>query len=264
MSCRTISERGCRCERRGDEDEAQEKATSTSIEPSPIRPTSPPTSRTSSRATRGERFVAARARPPHPELHHDHGVGRDRSRARARNARSRGASEWSHPRRAQGDPPPVRRLLRGSRGANGAPAIAQRVLDEEGTAWNRTRTQAAVVGAGRLALLAHLLSREGIETVLLEDRSREYVEAWSVPGSSSRGCRPPCRDGRREASRTRGSGSPRHRAAVRRRAPPDTPERAGRRAGDRHLRADGRHDLIRLRLDGGRPLHFEVEKRFAA
>jgi p-hydroxybenzoate 3-monooxygenase len=39
------------------------------------------------------------------------------------------------------------------------------------------RTQVGIVGAGPAGLLlAHLLHREGIESVVLEDRSREYVE----------------------------------------------------------------------------------------
>ncbi len=39
------------------------------------------------------------------------------------------------------------------------------------------RTQVGIVGAGPAGLtLAHLLQREGIESVVLEDRSREYVE----------------------------------------------------------------------------------------
>jgi p-hydroxybenzoate 3-monooxygenase len=42
----------------------------------------------------------------------------------------------------------------------------------------RQRTQVAVVGAGPAGLtLAQLLNTEGIESVVLEDRSREYVEA---------------------------------------------------------------------------------------
>lgn len=41
----------------------------------------------------------------------------------------------------------------------------------------RTRTQVGIVGAGPAGLtLAHLLGREGIESVVLEARSREYVE----------------------------------------------------------------------------------------
>src|SRR3954464_15531541 len=40
-----------------------------------------------------------------------------------------------------------------------------------------SRTQVGIVGAGPAGLvLSHLLTREGIESVVLEDRSREYVE----------------------------------------------------------------------------------------
>jgi p-hydroxybenzoate 3-monooxygenase len=43
---------------------------------------------------------------------------------------------------------------------------------------SRTRTQVAIVGAGPAGLtLGHLLNREGIENVILENRSRDYVEA---------------------------------------------------------------------------------------
>ncbi|GAB3564143.1 4-hydroxybenzoate 3-monooxygenase [Spelaeicoccus albus] len=43
---------------------------------------------------------------------------------------------------------------------------------------NRSRTQVAIVGAGPAGLLlAHLLRRSGIESVVLENRSRSYAEA---------------------------------------------------------------------------------------
>ena len=43
---------------------------------------------------------------------------------------------------------------------------------------SRTRTQVGIVGAGPAGLtLGHLLHLEGIDTVIVEDRSREYVEA---------------------------------------------------------------------------------------
>src|SRR6187401_2780548 len=41
----------------------------------------------------------------------------------------------------------------------------------------RERTQVGIVGAGPAGLLlAHLLQREGIESIVIEDRSRDYVE----------------------------------------------------------------------------------------
>jgi len=41
-----------------------------------------------------------------------------------------------------------------------------------------SRTQVGIVGAGPAGLtLAHLLHREGIDSVVIEDRCREYVEA---------------------------------------------------------------------------------------
>ena len=46
------------------------------------------------------------------------------------------------------------------------------------TAVTTTRTQVGIVGAGPAGLtLGHLLHQAGIETVILENRSRAYVEA---------------------------------------------------------------------------------------
>ena len=40
------------------------------------------------------------------------------------------------------------------------------------------RTQVGIVGAGPAGLmLSHLLQREGIESVILENRSRDYIES---------------------------------------------------------------------------------------
>ncbi len=40
-----------------------------------------------------------------------------------------------------------------------------------------TRTQIGIIGAGPAGLfLSHLLNREGIESVVLESHSREYIE----------------------------------------------------------------------------------------
>ena len=39
------------------------------------------------------------------------------------------------------------------------------------------RTRVAIIGAGPAGLmLAHLLHRAGVDSVVLEDRSREYIE----------------------------------------------------------------------------------------
>lgn len=39
------------------------------------------------------------------------------------------------------------------------------------------RTQVGIVGAGAAGLLlSHLLAREGVESVVIENRSRDYVE----------------------------------------------------------------------------------------
>ncbi len=52
------------------------------------------------------------------------------------------------------------------------------------------RTQVAIVGAGPAGLLlGHLLHRDGIESVILEDRSREYVEARIRAGVLEQGSR---------------------------------------------------------------------------
>src|ERR1700685_3459489 len=43
--------------------------------------------------------------------------------------------------------------------------------------WGNMRTQVAIIGAGPAGLfLSHLLYREGIDCVVLEARSRDYIE----------------------------------------------------------------------------------------
>ena len=49
------------------------------------------------------------------------------------------------------------------------------------------RTQVVIVGAGPAGLLlSHLLDRAGVDSVLVENRSPDYVQARSAPASSSR------------------------------------------------------------------------------
>jgi p-hydroxybenzoate 3-monooxygenase len=125
------------------------------------------------------------------------------------------------------------------------------------------RTQVAIVGAGPAGLLlGHLLHRHGVETVILEARSREYCEARIRAGVLEQGTR----DVLREA----GLG--------------ERMEREGLVHGGIYLRFDGRShhipmseltngravtiygqtevvkDLIAARLETGHPLFFECDE----
>src|SRR5581483_6974872 len=115
---------------------------------------------------------APRPRSPHPALHDAGGPRRAQPDGRAGDARPSRAPERTDARRDQGGPAPLRGVLRRSRGecrVRGCPARAGRRL---------MRTQVGIVGAGPAGLtLAHLLHLEGIDSVVLENRSREYVEA---------------------------------------------------------------------------------------
>ena len=125
----------------------------------------------------------------------------------------------------------------------------------------RTRTQVGIVGAGPAGLtLGHLLHLEGIDTVILEDRSRAYVEARIRAGVIEQGVAD-LLAAARAGERMQREGLVHHGIEL-------------QFAGERHRiplseLADGRaiviygqtelvKDLIRLRLDSGRPLHFEV------
>ena len=79
------------------------------------------------------------------------------------------------------------------------------------------RTQVGIVGAGPAGLLlSHLLHLEGIDSVVLEPRSREYVEQRVRAGVLEQGTVELLRAaGVGRAAAARGHGPPRHRAALR-------------------------------------------------
>ena len=114
----------------------------------------------------------------------------------------------------------------------------------EESAWKvraASRTQVGIVGAGPAGLvLSHLLAREGIESVVLEDRSREYVEKRVRAGRPRAGHgRPAHRARARRPAAPGGAGPPRDRAALRRPGPPDRLRGARRGTRDHDLRPAG-------------------------
>ena len=123
------------------------------------------------------------------------------------------------------------------------------------------RTQVGIVGAGPAGLtLAHLLHLEGIESVVLEDRSREYVEARIRAGVLEQGTADLLVGAgvgerlQREGFVHRGIelqfDGERHRIAF--------DELTGK-AIVIYGQTEVVKDLIRARLAAGRPLLFEVE-----
>ena len=79
------------------------------------------------------------------------------------------------------------------------------------------RTQVAIVGAGPAGLLlSQLLHLQGIESVVLERRDRDYVEHRVRAGVLEHGtARDAARGRRRRADGRRGHAARRHRAALR-------------------------------------------------
>ena len=126
----------------------------------------------------------------------------------------------------------------------------------------RSRTQVGIVGAGPAGLtLGHLLQLEGIDTVVLEDRSREHVEARVRAGVLEQGTVDLLVEtGAGERLRREGlvhHGIELQFAGERHRIP--LSDLAGGRTIVIYGQTEVVKDLIRLRLEGGRPLHFDVE-----
>jgi p-hydroxybenzoate 3-monooxygenase len=123
------------------------------------------------------------------------------------------------------------------------------------------RTQVGIVGAGPAGLtLAHLLEREGIESVVLEDRSRQHVEQRLRAGVLEQGVADLLvESGAGERLRREGIvhhgielqfDSERHRIPL--------SDLTGGRAIVIYGQTEIVKDLVRLRLDAGLPLLFEV------
>lgn len=124
------------------------------------------------------------------------------------------------------------------------------------------RTQVGIVGAGPAGLLlAHLLHQQGIESIVVEKRSREYIESRVRAGVLEQGTV----DTLNEAGvgeRLRRQGLIHHGIELsfngaRRRI--DMHELTGGRAITVYGQQEIVKDLIHARLDTGLPLHFEVE-----
>jgi p-hydroxybenzoate 3-monooxygenase len=124
-----------------------------------------------------------------------------------------------------------------------------------------SRTQVAIVGAGPAGLtLGHLLHLEGIDSVILENRSRTYAEARIRAGVLEHGVAELLDDaGVGERMRREGlvhtgvelqSGRERHRIAF--------DELTGKSIVV-YGQTEVVKDLVAARLASGRPLHFEVE-----
>jgi p-hydroxybenzoate 3-monooxygenase len=126
---------------------------------------------------------------------------------------------------------------------------------------SRSRTQVGIVGAGPAGLtLAHLLHREGIDTVVVENRSREYVEARIRAGVIEQGIVDLLTQaGAGERLGREGlvhHGIELQFAGERHRIP--LSDLAGGRAIVIYGQTEVVKDLIGLRLEADEPLHFEA------
>jgi p-hydroxybenzoate 3-monooxygenase len=124
------------------------------------------------------------------------------------------------------------------------------------------RTQVAIVGAGPAGLvLAHLLHRDGIDSVVLEDRSREYVESRIRAGVLEHGTVELLEE-LGVAQRLREEGLPHHGLEIQfggARHRIDLSELTGRHITV-YAQQEVVKDLIAARLETGRPLLFEVQE----
>jgi p-hydroxybenzoate 3-monooxygenase len=126
---------------------------------------------------------------------------------------------------------------------------------------SRRRTQVAIVGAGPAGLvLAHLLHLEGIDSVVLEARTREYVEGRVRAGVLEHGT-VTLLDELGVAARLHEQGLVHHGLELQFGGARHRIDLSG--LSGRHITVYGQQevvkDLIAARLDTGRPLLFEVD-----
>jgi p-hydroxybenzoate 3-monooxygenase len=126
----------------------------------------------------------------------------------------------------------------------------------------KERTQVGIVGAGPAGLLlSHLLAREGIESIVIEDRSREYIENRIRAGVLEQGTV--------DILNETGLGERMNREALIHEGIEIRFGGAGHRidfpalTGGKRITIYGQHevvkDLIAARMAAGRPIHFEVD-----
>ena len=140
---------------------------------------SPPTSRTD-HALRLGRDLDAPGSTAHAQLHHADGARRRRPRARAGDARPRRRRNGLTPdeiRRCCSRRPSTAACPQRTRHSRSRSRCSRRPRAAHERGWPHARTQVAIVGAGPAGLtLAQLLHAHGVESVVLEARSRDYVE----------------------------------------------------------------------------------------
>lgn len=124
------------------------------------------------------------------------------------------------------------------------------------------RTQVGIVGAGPAGLLlAHLLRQQGIESIVIENRSREYVESRIRAGVLEQGTVDILNESG-VGERLRQQGLVHHGIELSfngRRHRINFQELTGGRAITVYGQTEVVKDLIRARLEAAAPLYFEVE-----
>lgn len=136
------------------------------------------------------------------------------------------------------------------------------VAKSRGREKKRMRTQVGIIGAGPAGLLlAQMLHQRGIDSVVLEDRSRAHVEARIRAGLLEQGAVETLSDAG-VADRLHREGLVHHGLALRFRGRTHRVDLSGLTGGKVvtiYGQQEAVKDMIARRLDDGLPLHFEVQ-----